>query len=151
MLLPLTAAVMIVGAASTPAAAAMSVAPASCSDFVHTYLQGGLPNGSTVALTLEVYAVDPPAAGGWEVPAALTLRYPPYPAVAGQLSGAASDSRILITFDQPRMQAHLTRATLDVDLLILGCVDANHLFGRAGDEMLGLGLGTPQPPDTAHE
>jgi hypothetical protein len=143
---------VLVSAATAPAAFAMSSAPASCGEFARTYLEGGLPNRSTVAVTLDVYPFGSRVADVWDVPAVLKLGYAPYPAVAGQLSGVSTDSRsILITLDHDQLHALITDDASEIDVRVLGCVGANRLYCATGIEMMALGLGNPQPPNPLSE
>jgi hypothetical protein len=148
----LGAAAIMVGDSTPPAAFAMSTTPASCGEFVRTYLEGGLPNSSTVAVTLDVYPIGSRVADVWDVPAVLKLGYPPYPAVAGQLSGTSTDSRsFLITVDHDQLHALMTADSSEIDTRVLGCDGANRLYCTTGIEMVGLELGNPQPPNPLSE
>jgi hypothetical protein len=143
----LTAAAVLAGAANAPSAFAVSSTQESCREFVHTYLEGGLADGSTVTLALNVYSTGLPVAEVWDVPTVLTLRYPHYPVVAGWLISAATDSRgTLISADDGQLKVLVQTESSEPAVEVLGCRGPSHLYGLNGNEILGLAFGQPEPP-----
>ena len=109
-------------------ASVVLAAPASCGDFVGSYLAGGLPSGSTVDVMVQRRS----ALGVEEGVRVLALDYAPYPRVAGRLTGDG----VLVGIDDGVLRLELPSG----EVRPAGCVGDSIVYGATNDAVVTLVL-----------